>query len=435
MFKSLTARAQSTFTPAPSIVPRAGLSCSPLARLPTSSIIRSLFLSALFTSSALFRPGLAVFSKIANSHSPWLNPDSNPLIRVITRNLVYDQFCAGRNITEINKTSALVRQLGFSGIALAYGREIQLDSRNKFHGREKSLQTEVEEWKQGNLKTIGMISSGDWLAIKLTGCGQHITRALLEGRSAPPEFVSAMGEICDAVAAKNCRIWIDAEQQALQHTIDAWTFNLMRQHNVNGKVLVYSTIQAYLKTAREKVQTQLQLAAREGWTSAFKLVRGAYIANDQRQLIHDTKSETDTSYDSIVEDMLSGKKFPAFESYPNLKFEVLLAGHNSDTIRRAARLAESLIQSGKLKVVPEFAQLQGMADDIGCELLQIGDDAAKRQGARFVPKVYKCLTWGTIQECMQYLTRRLVENRGAANRMREGAMQLRQELKRRFIGI
>ncbi len=271
---------------------------------------------------------------------------------------------------------------------------------------------------------------------RCTGAGLQITNTLLKGDKAPPKFTEAMDAICTRARAQGCRIWIDAEQQALQPTIDRWTFDLMRRYNKGEHPLVYSTIQAYLKSAREKVQHQLQLAADEGWRSAIKLVRGAYISNDIRERIHDTKAETDQSYNGIAEDLLRGQNFPILRSNPDLKHDLLLAGHNTNTVRGAARLATELAASSKLKVVPDFAQLQGMADDIGCELLQVGEENARKSDTTattpFVPKVYKCLTWGTIQECMQYLTRRLVENRGAADRMAEGAALLRSELWRRL---
>ena len=89
-----------------------------LARLPTSALLRSLFLSLFFTSPLLFRPGLAVFRAIAESPSAKLDPDRNPLLRSTIRPLVYDQFCAGRDAAEIAKTSSLIKQLGFPGIVL-----------------------------------------------------------------------------------------------------------------------------------------------------------------------------------------------------------------------------------------------------------------------------------------------------------------------------
>jgi proline dehydrogenase len=255
----------------------------------------------------------------------------------------------------------------------------------------------------------------------------------MQGEKAPPEFVAAMEKICELAVKKGCRIWIDAEQQVLQSTIDKWTLDLMRRYNQLCKpALIYNTVQAYLKSSRHKVQDQLELARQEGWRLGIKLVRGAYIANDQRHKIYDTKAETDSSYNSIVEDLLCGK-FPAMTSSPGVQLDLLLAGHNSDTIRRAARLASNLAAQSRLKVVPEFGQLQGMADDIGCELLQSGEEAQTKGSAEapYVPRVYKCLTWGSIQECMQYLTRRLIENRGAADRMRVGAGEFRKELLRR----
>lgn len=415
------------------------LSCSPLARLPASSVIRSLFLSIFFTSPLLFRPGLALFSTIAYSNSRFLNPDKNPILRAVIRPVIYDQFCAGTNETEIHNTSHAIKQLGFSGVVLCYGKEVQFSAESGFHGyagKTSAMDAEVEQWKEGNLSTLDMTQNGDWLGIKMTGAGLQITKALMNGDSAPPVYVQAMDEICEKAASKGCRIWIDSEQQVFQQSIDRWTFDMMRKYNRGEKAVVYNTVQAYLKSARDKVEHQMQTASDEGWRSAIKLVRGAYIAIDARENIHDTKAETDDCYNSIVEDLLRGTGFSVFDSNPDLKYDLLCAGHNTHTIRRAAQLADDLAAASKLKVQVEFAQLQGMADDIGCELVQRGEDAISKGKATslntFVPKVYKCLTWGSIQECMQYLLRRLVENRGAADRMKEGIAELKKELWRRI---
>ncbi|KAH8672614.1 proline oxidase PrnD [Tricladium varicosporioides] len=417
---------------------------SPLARLSTSSILRSLFMSSFFTSSLLFRPGFAIFQKIANSKSIWLNPDRNLLLRAVIRPVVYDQFCAGRNEAEIHKTSSEIKRLGFSGVVLCYGKEVQVYANGELLGYDstelKAMDEQIDQWRDGNLKTLDMIGKGDWLGIKYTGAGLHITEALIRGENAPPKFVEAMETICERAVARGCRIWIDAEQQILQTTIDKWTFNLMRHFNKIGQqALIYNTIQAYLKSSRDKVQHQLELSQKEGWRLGIKLVRGAYISNDMRDRIHDTKADTDASYNSIVNDLLRGR-FPAIANNRSPEIDLLLAGHNSNSIRQAARMASELAAASKLKVVPEFGQLQGMADDIGCELLQMADDAKRETThllaaeSTFSPKVYKCLTWGTIQECMQYLTRRLTENRGAADRMKVGAVELKKELRRRIIG-
>ena len=283
---------------------------------------------------------------------------------------------------------------------------------------------------------------------RYTGAGKSITNDLLQGNDPPETFTESMDAILQKATAQNCRVWIDAEQQILQHTIDRWTIDLMRKYNRHGKAVLYTTLQAYLKKSRDKLSQQLQLAHREGWTLAIKLVRGAYINNDLRDRIHDTKAQTDESYDGIVRDLLSGtvKGVPAAQDFP--KMQLFIAGHNATSVAAASKLIRDLGEQGKLRILPEFGQLQGMADELGCELLQRGEeeDAAAAAAARAlggsgtagiplakVPRVYKCLTWGSVQECMQFLVRRAVENHGATGAVKDGMPALARELRRRVI--
>ena len=353
-----------------------------------------------------------------------------------------------------------IKSLGFSGVILCYGKEIQIqkpcqprvDDIKESH---QSFDRELEFWKQGNLETLDMLGDGDYLGMKCdapmslerallifasryTGAGKAVTDDLLRGNDPPRVFVETMDAIIQKAMAQNCRIWVDAEQQVLQHSIDRWTIDLMRRYNRKEKAVLYNTLQAYLKASREKLKHQLQLAHREGWTLAIKLVRGAYIENDIRERIHDTKAQTDESYNGMVRDLLSGN----VEGVPDQDFprmQLFLAGHNSISVSKASNLIRELQGQGKLKTLPEFGQLQGMADELGCELLQHGEETAGRAlestGARpvAVPRVYKCLTWGSIQECMQYLVRRAVENHGATGAVKDCMPALARELRRRLI--
>ena len=245
-----------------------------------------------------------------------------------------------------------------------------------------------------------------------------------------------MDAILRKAIERNCRIWIDAEQQYLQHSIDRWTIELMRKYNRNGKGVLYNTLQAYLKASRKKLEHQLQLAHNEGWTLCIKLVRGAYIANDMRERIHDTKAETDESYNSIVRELLSGniKGIPQ-QNFP--KMQLFLAGHNADSVSKASKLIRELQQHDRLRIMPEFGHLQGMADQLGCELLQHVEDTLREFASKSqpvaVPRVYKCLTWGSVQECMEFLVRRAVENHGATGAIKDGMPALARELRRRVV--
>ena len=82
-----------------------------------------------------------------------------------------------------------------------------------------------------------------------------------------------MSIICERAAAQGSRVWIDAEQQVFQSTIDRWTVDMMRRYNTNGQALVLLTLQAYLKSARDTLGKLLHQAHDEGWTLGIKLVR------------------------------------------------------------------------------------------------------------------------------------------------------------------
>ena len=142
-----------------------------LARLPTASVFRSLLLGAFFSSPVLFAPGFALLKKLSKSPSRVLNPDRNPVLRAVVKPLVYDQFCAGTNRSEIRATIARIKSLGFSGVILCYGKEIQIQKSSQPHvenldGSHEKFDQELELWKQGNLETLDMISAGDYLGIK-----------------------------------------------------------------------------------------------------------------------------------------------------------------------------------------------------------------------------------------------------------------------------
>jgi proline dehydrogenase len=84
-----------------------------------------------------------------------------------------------------------------------------------------------------------------------------------------------------------------------------------------------------------------------------------------------------------------------------------------------------------------YAQLQGMADEVSCELVQGAQVAASkihREGEADVPQTYKYLVWGTTGECMKYLLRRAHENKDAVQRTREGRDAMARELWRRVKG-
>lgn len=230
--------------------------------------------------------------------------------------------------------------------------------------------------------------------------------------------------------SRGVRLLFDAEQQAVQGGIDDWTLAYMRKYNARGGATVFGTYQAYLKSTPATLSAHLRAAGDGGFALGVKLVRGAYLGSDPRHLIHDTKPDTDAAYDGLAEALLrqewrgpldaSGGAFP--------RVNLVLASHNAGTVNRARDLLDSGIRGTEVA----FAQLQGMADEVSCSLL---NTAASRGEDAGCPRTYKYVVWGSTGECMKYLLRRAQENKDAVQRTRSGRDAMRAELWRRFLAL
>lgn len=249
----------------------------------------------------------------------------------------------------------------------------------------------------------------------------------------------ALDAICKQAAAQGSQIWVDAEQQFIQPTIDRWTVDLMRKHNSVGKAVVSNTYQAYLKGCSENLEKHVRLAQTEGWTLGIKLVRGAYLGQEVREKIHDTKAETDAAYDSIASRVIT-RSFPGFdENATSPDVHIFCAGHNAQSVYSAIQIYRNAVERGQRVSHARWGQLMGMADEVSCRVLQETEEMNKAganatQGQKPVIEVYKCLQWGTVGECMQYLLRRATENSGAAHRMTESVQMMKKEVWRRILG-
>lgn len=269
---------------------------------------------------------------------------------------------------------------------------------------------------------------------RLTGAGPIAVDAMKARQPMPKPVAEAMDEICRETRKQGSRVWIDAEQQALQPTVDDWAIDLMRKHNINGQNIVYNTIQAYLKVAKANVSRHIRLAAEEGWTVAIKLVRGAYIDHECRSLIHTTKEQTDECYDTIADYFISQELPHECEGLSFPSSALFLATHNLSSAERALstyykRINARLPTTGVL----ESGQIMGMADELSCALLADRDMRVANVDDTRAPRIFKCLTWGTVSECLGYLHRRAIENRDAVERTQHMVDALRKELYRRVF--
>lgn len=392
---------------------------------------------------------MAVMSVMAHSTNPLLNPDRNPILKYVMKKTFYAQYCAGENAAEVRHTMESLKQIGFSGVILGYAREVvltpeqtaDLASCGEGAMAEECIRNEINPWAAGTLETVRLTAPGDYVALKFTGAGRQALYTLSKRLKPSPPLASAIDSVCQLAASRGVRLLFDAEQQALQAGIDDWTLDYMRRYNRDGRTVIFGTYQAYLKATAATLSKHLAAAQKDNFSLGVKLVRGAYLGSDPRHLMHDTKADTDAAYDSIATALLRRTwneplirpDEPASESFP--KVSMVLATHNRDSVLKA----RAILEAGETATEVAFAQLQGMADEVSCELLAppkaVNNGAAVEKSLTWDRlKVYKYLVWGSTGECMKYLLRRAHENRDAVGRTRSGRDAMRAELWRRLKG-
>lgn len=237
-----------------------------------------------------------------------------------------------------------------------------------------------------------------------------------------PHLGPALHQICIEAKKKGVNVLIDAEQAKVQDGIDNWTLSLMRQYNTKDQAVVWNTYQMYARRTTDILQKHLQIAEAEGWRLGVKLVRGAYLGSDPRELLWSTKEETDAAYDGALRFLISGEGTPGlFPSRPTegKKVDLMVATHNKESISFARDLEK---RDGVGRCV--YAQLMGMADELSLGLV---NGANKGE-----VEVYKYAVWGTVEECVKYLVRRAQENKDAVGRSKENREAVWEELKRRM---
>jgi hypothetical protein len=427
--------------------------------LPLSTIVRSLSVTTVTSIPALLTPALASLSWVAESKAKVLDPDRNSILKAALRQTIYSQFCAGETPDEVESTISDLKGLGYAGVILGYGREVVMDEdearalESRGAHEAKRIDTarqarEVLEWKEGTLQTLALTREGDFVALKFTGAGREALSHLIHGLPPSAELAQAITEICDRARDRGVQLLFDAEQYAVQPTIDAWVLSLQRKYNrtfsLQGKprALVYGTYQAYLLSTPSTLASHLAAASEEGFVLGVKLVRGAYLGSDPRHLFWETKDGTDQSYDAIAQALITRQYGPGLrpsgsqtQEFPQA--DLVLATHNRKSIEKARALRHEQVRHRRPMIEMVYGQLQGMADDISCQLVH--ESATAKSGGdalEEIPKPYKYLVWGTVGECTKYLLRRGRENRDAASRTKDTRNAMFAEIKRRsYLGF
>jgi len=224
-----------------------------------------------------------------------------------------------------------------------------------------------------------------------------------------------MLRICETAANNNIRILIDAEQSWIQDPIDRLAIEMMQTFN-KEKVIVYNTIQLYLKDRLRFLNILHRIGRQNNFTLGIKLVRGIYMdkekssafLNNAPSPLQSDKAHTDHDYNAAINYCIDN-----FE-----EISCIIASQNEES----NLLAFGLMQKIGLAVNHPhiyFAQLYGMSDNITFNLAKAGCN------------VSKYLPFGSIKETIPYLMRRAQENSGATGRPTKEIGLIDMELERR----
>lgn len=235
-----------------------------------------------------------------------------------------------------------------------------------------------------------------------------------EERTAYDAGVKRLDALAARAAARGVRLFVDAEWCYMQDAVDDIVLDLMRAYNSEGPV-VYTTLQMYRIDRSAYLDELLELSAREGWTLALKLVRGAYMEYERESNpidpIHPTLEDTHAAYDAAITSCLNALE----------RCAVVVATHNK---RSVAGTLLGLEKRGVPFDDPrvEFAQLLGMSDTLTFNTASLG------------AKSYKYVPWGPVDEAVPYLIRRAQENKSVRSGMGRELEAVTAELRRRLVG-
>ena len=346
------------------------------------------------------------------------------------RKTIFKQFVGGETLEE---TTAVVEKLGKSGVQviLDYGVEGKEGEAQFEHGCNEFIRV---------IKYAGTQKNIPFISIKVTGFArfgllQKLDAAMheadhpvlhsrynlalqqlgLEGMSEWDKVRLRMKRICDAAAAANIGVLVDAEESWIQDGVDALTMLMMREYN-KERLIVYNTIQLYRHDRLNFLKSSYSIAEEKKFLLGVKLVRGAYMEKERRRAqergyespVQPDKEATDKDYDAAVQFCIAHIE----------KIGLIVATHNE----RSNLLTTELLQERRLPLSHphvHFSQLYGMSDNITYNLAAAGCSVSK-----YVP-------FGPLKDVIPYLMRRAQENTSVKGQTGRELLLIKKELARR----
>lgn len=331
-----------------------------------------------------------------------------PFTEWIIRRTIYEQFVGGESLEE---AESVIRKLYDQGCRVVL--DFAVEGKNEEH----ELDAAAEEF----LKAVRYTADREEIpvvTVKVSALARNSTLETWKANEPDPEFERVyhrLDRICQAAFDGGISVFIDAEQSWYQDAIDFLTVEMMRKYN-KDRAVVYHTYQMYRKDRLDVLHRDYELAQRDGYYLAAKLVRGAYLdrererAQEQRYsdpLLPD-KSSVDRYYNSAL-------------LFCAARYQYIYMSAATHNLISSKLLADKIDEMRLPRNHPsfQFCQLYGMGDDITFNLAAAGYNAAKY------------LPYGPVKEALPYLIRRAEENQAMSYEFNREYQLIRKELKRR----
>lgn len=338
-------------------------------------------------------------------------------VKGLVKSTLYEQFCGGESIEESENTIKRLEEYNI-GTILDYSVEGEKNE-NAYEATTQEILRTVE--KARNTPSI------PFCVFKVTGIASlqllekvHRKDELSASEQKSLEQVrDRMDRICKATMEAGVSVFVDGEESWIQDAIDQLVYELIKKYNTQ-RAVVYNTFQMYRKDGLQMLKNAMQFAAtHQVWLGA-KLVRGAYMEKERERAaemgypdpINPNKQATDELYNQGLKFCMDNKQRIALCSgshndYSNYYLTVLIEKHG--------------LRRNDPRVY--FAQLYGMSDNLSYALAAHGYNVAK-----YVP-------YGPVKYVMPYLIRRAKENTSIAGQSSRELRLIRDEMKRRGIGL
>ncbi|KAL3629521.1 hypothetical protein CASFOL_026743 [Castilleja foliolosa] len=417
---------------------------------------RKLIRSLITLHMAGFGPMVDIGSKVMGSRL-MENDFFRRAVLGFTEHSFYNYFCGGADLSAARRTAERLWESGLSAM-LDYGLEHANDNESCDCGMEELVETinsskglqscEVSfvvvkitaictpkllkrvsdllrwEYKDNSLHLPWKLKS---LPIFSSSSSFYHTPTEPQPLTPPEEHdlllaYQRLNKICERAVESNVPLLIDAEDTSIQPAIDYLSYSaaVAYSRGENEDPIIFNTIQAYLKDAKDRMVIAKGAADEMGVPLGFKLVRGAYMSSEKRLAdelgvespIHDCIQDTHACFDECA-DFLLGE-------IANGSSSVVIATHNVQSGKMAASKAVNL---GIPKNSPylQFAQLYGMSEGLSFGLKNAGF------------KVSKYMPFGPVEHIMPYLLRRAEENRGLLSTASLDRHLMRKEITRRLL--